>query len=47
MAPICAGVEVHPSVRSRMMFMLNRGVLTPNLASGMIGKRKEVPRDAA
>ncbi len=47
MAAICAGVEVHPSVRSRMMFMLNRGVLTPNLASGMIGKRKEVPRDAA
>lgn len=42
MAAICDGVDVHPSVRSRMMSMLKQGVLTPNLASGMIGKKKEV-----
>lgn len=41
MAAICIGVDVHPSVRSRMMSMLKQGVLTPNLASGMIGKKKE------
>ena len=41
MAAICLGVDVHPSVRSRMMSMLKLGVLTPNLASGMIGKKKE------
>ncbi len=41
MAAICEGVAVNPSVWSRMMSMLKQGVLTPNLACGMIGKKKE------
>jgi hypothetical protein len=41
MASICEGVEVHPSIRRRMLGMLHQEILTPHMAAGMTGKRKE------
>jgi len=40
MNQICAGAYVLPAIRRRMLSMLKLGILTPNLANGMVGKRK-------
>jgi hypothetical protein len=45
MDAICEGADILPVIRKRMMSMLRTGVLTPNLAAGMIGRRRE--EDAA
>lgn len=45
MDAICEGAAVLPSIRRRMTSMLQTGVLTPNLAAGMIGRRRQ--NDAA
>ncbi|OHV18440.1 hypothetical protein EOS93_20170 [Rhizobium sp. RMa-01] len=42
---ICEGAAVLPIIRKRLASMLQAGVLTPNLAAGMIGRRQE--EDAA
>lgn len=40
-ATICEGYSVLPVIQKRMTSMLMAGVLTPNMATGMIGARKE------
>ncbi|WP_311272131.1 hypothetical protein [Rhizobium sp. WCS2018Hpa-8] len=41
MDQICEGRSVHPSVRNRLMSMLKAGVLTPRMASNILGPRQE------
>lgn len=38
---ICADIDVLPVIQNRMKSMLLAGVLTPNLARGMLGGRRE------
>ena len=38
---LCDGFDVIPVIKNRLMSLLMDGVLTPNLASGMLGQRVE------